>query len=157
MNLGWSVVMTNNIKIIANNKKARHDYFIEECYEAGMVLTGTEVKSLRAGKCSIKEAFVQIKDMEAWLKGATISHYTHGNLQNHEEQRSRKLLLHKREIKKIEMLIKTKRISVIPTKIYFSKGKVKIEIGLGKGKQNYDKRQEEAKKSADKKLRQGDF
>ena len=146
-----------NLKLIANNKKARHDYFIEENYEAGIVLQGTEVKSLRLGKCSIKEAYVQIKNDEAWLMGATISLYSHGNMNNHEEQRPRKLLLHKREIRKIEMEVKTKRVSVIPTKIYFEKGKVKVEIGLGKGKKNYDKRQEEAKKSADKKLRLADY
>jgi len=149
--------MTTKIKIIANNKKARHDYAILETYEAGLVLQGTEVKSLRLGKCSIKEAYVQIKDDEAWLMGATISLYSHGNMNNHEEQRSRKLLLHKKEIRKIETEVKTQRVSVIPTKIYFSKGKVKIEIGLGKGKRKYDKRQDEAKKSAEKKLRQGDY
>ena len=146
-----------SIKIIAQNKKARHDFFIDQTYEAGLVLQGTEVKSLRLGKCSIKEAYVQIKQEEAWLMGSTISLYSHGNRQNHEEQRPRKLLLHKREIKKIEMDIKTKRVSVIPTKIYFSKGKIKIEIGMGKGKKKYDKRQDEAKKSAEKKIRQGEY
>jgi len=149
--------MTTKIKIIANNKKARHDYLLTETYEAGMVLQGTEVKSLRLGKCSIQEAHVQIKNEEAWLIGSTISLYSHGNHQNHEEQRSRKLLLHKKEIKKIEMEVKTQRVSVIPTKIYFSKGKVKLEIALGKGKKKYDKRQDEAKKSVEKKLRQRDY
>jgi len=146
-----------SIKIIANNKKARHDYFITETYEAGMVLQGTEVKSLRLGKCSIKESYVQIKNEEAWLMVSTISLYSHGNMNNHEEQRPRKLLLHKKEIKKIEMEIKTKQVAVIPTKIYFNKGKVKVEIGLGKGKKKYDKRQDEAKRSVEKKLRQGDY
>jgi len=149
--------MTTKIKIIANNKKARHDYLLTETYEAGMVLQGTEVKSLRLGKCSIKESHVQIKNEEAWLIGATISLYSHGNHQNHEEQRKRKLLLHKKEIKKIEMEVKTQRVSIIPTKIYFSKGKVKLEIGLGKGKKKYDKRQDDAKKSVEKKLRQKDY
>jgi len=146
-----------SIKIITNNKKARYDFFIQETYEAGISLQGTEVKSLRLGKCSIKEAYVQIKNSEAWLMGATISLYSHGNMNNHEEQRSRKLLLHKKEIIKIENEVKTQRISVIPTKIYFNKGKVKVEIGLGKGKKKYDKRQDEAKKSAEKRLRQGDY
>lgn len=146
-----------SIKIIANNKKARYDYFLTDTYEAGIVLQGTEVKSLKLGKCSIKEAFVQIKNGEAWLIGSTISLYSHGNMNNHEEQRSRKLLLHKKEIIKIETEINTQRVSVIPTKIYFTKGKVKLEISLGKGKKNYDKRQDEAKKSAEKRLRQEDY
>jgi len=146
-----------SIKIIANNKKARHDYLLTETFEAGLVLQGTEVKALRSGKCSIKEAYVQIKNNEAWLVGSTISQYSHGNLNNHEEQRNRKLLLHKKEIVKIENEIKTQRVSVIPTKIYFTKGKVKLEIALGKGKKSYDKRQDEAKKSVEKKLRQGDY
>jgi len=145
------------MKIIAQNKKAKHDYFIEETYEAGLVLQGTEVKSLRLGKCSIKESYVQIKQHEAWLVGSTIALYSHGNRLNHEEQRPRKLLLHKREIKRLEMEVKTKRVNLIPTKIYFNKGKVKIELGVGKGKKKYDKRQDEAKKSAEKKLRQEDY
>jgi len=145
------------MKIIANNKKAHHDYTLMETFEAGIVLQGTEVKSLRAGKCSIKESFIQIKNNEAWLVGATISMYSHGNLNNHEEQRSRKLLLHKKEIVKIENEIKIQRLSVVPTKIYFTKGKVKLEFALGKGKKNYDKRQDEAKKSVERKLRQGDY
>ena len=145
------------MKIIANNKKARHDYNLLETYEAGISLQGTEVKSLRLGKCSIKEAYVQIKKEEAWLMGATIPQYTHGNRYNHQEQRSRRLLLHKKEIKKIEIEIKTQRVSVIPTKIYFSKGKVKLEIALGKSKKKYDKRQEDMKKAIEKKLRQGDY
>jgi SsrA-binding protein len=145
------------MKIIANNKKAHHDYTLMETFEAGIVLQGTEVKSLRAGKCSIKESFIQIKNNEAWLVGATISMYSHGNLNNHEEQRSRKLLLHKKEIVKIENEIKIQRLSVVPTKIYFTKGKVKLEFALGKGKKNYDKRQDESKKSVERKLRQGDY
>lgn len=145
------------MKIIANNKKAHHDYQLMETFEAGIVLQGTEVKSLRAGKCSIKESFIQIKNNEAWLIGATISMYSHGNLNNHEEQRSRKLLLHKKEIIKIENEIKTQRLSVVPTKIYFTKGKVKLEFALGKGKKSYDKRQDEAKKSVEKRLKQGDY
>jgi len=145
------------LKIIANNKKARHDYELMDTYEAGLVLVGTEVKSLRLGKCSIKEAFVQIKNQEAWLLGSTIGLYAHGNRQNHEEQRKRKLLLHKKEIVKLENEMNTKRLSLIPTKIYFSKGKVKIEIALGRGKKKYDKRQDDAKKSVEKRLRQGDY
>lgn len=141
------------MNIISNNKKAGHDYSLLEKYEAGMVLQGTEVKSLRLGKCSIKEAFVQIKGGEAWLVGSTISHYSHGNMENHEEQRPRKLLLHKSEIKEIEMEIKTQKVSVVPTKIYFSKGKVKLEFSLAKGKKKFDKRQDEVKKSVERKLR----
>lgn len=141
------------MNLISNNKKAGHDYSLLDKFEAGMVLQGTEVKSLRLGKCSIKEAFIQIKNGEAWLMGATISHYSHGNRENHEEQRPRKLLLHKSEIKKIEMEIKTQKVSVVPTKIYFSKGKVKLEFSLAKGKKKFDKRQDEVKKSVERKLR----
>lgn len=145
------------IKIIDNNKKARHNYTLIDTYEAGIVLQGTEVKSLRLGKCSIREAHVQIKGGEAWLMGATIGLYDQGNRYNHEEQRTRKLLLNKKEIKKLEQDIKIQRVAVIPTKIYFLKGKVKVEIATGKGKKNYDKRQDAAKKSVEKKLRQGDY
>lgn len=144
------------MNIISNNKKASHDYLLLETYEVGIVLQGTEVKSLRLGKCSIKEAYVHIKGGEAWLYGSTISLYSQGNRYNHEEQRPRKLLLHKKEIKKIEMEVKTQRVSIVPTKIYFTKGKVKLEISLAKGKKKYDKRQDEVKKSVERKIRQGD-
>jgi len=146
-----------SIKIIDNNKKARFNYTLLDTYEAGISLMGTEVKSLRLGKCSIKESYIHIKDGEAWLVGATIALYAQGNRYNHEEQRRRKLLLHKKEIKKIEHDIKTQRVTVVATKIYFSKGKVKLEIATGKGKKAYDKRQDAAKKSAERKIRQGDY
>ena len=145
------------MNLISNNKKAGHDFSLLEKFEAGIVLQGTEVKSLRLGKCSISEAFINIKNGEAWLIGATIAHYSHGNRENHEEQRQRKLLLHKSEIKKIEMEIKTQKVSVVPTKIYFSKGKVKVEFSLAKGKKKFDKRQDEVKKSVERKLRNKNY
>ena len=145
------------IKIIAQNKKARHDYQLIEVFEAGLVLVGTEVKSLREGKTSIAESFVQIKDGEAFLHNATIPLYKMGNRNNHQETRTRKLLLHKKEIKKIDEEVKQKRYTVVPTKLYFSKGKAKIEIALAKGKNLYDKRQSEKEKSVEKKIRQGDY
>ena len=143
------------MKVITNNKKAFHDYFITKTYEAGISLQGTEIKSLRLGKCSIKEAHVIIKNKEAWLIGSTIPIYTQGNIYNHEEQRKRKLLLHKKEIINLEFEVKTQRLALIPLKVYFTeKGKVKVEFGLAKGKKKYDKRQEEAKKSDLKKIKQ---
>lgn len=145
------------IKIIAQNKRARHDYQLIEMFEAGIVLQGTEVKSLREGKTSISEAFVQIRNGEAFLHNATIPQYKMGNRNNHEETRIRKLLLHGKEIKKINDEVNQKRYTIIATKLYFSSGKAKIEIALAKGKNLYDKRQSEKQKSVEKKIRQGDY
>jgi len=138
----------DNIKIIANNKKARHEYFIEDTFEAGMVLVGTEVKSLRQGKVNFMDSYAIIKKEEVYISGMHISPYEHGNINNVESDRDRKLLLHKSEIRKLIGKIQQKGYSLIPTKIYFKKSKVKIEIALAKGKKLYDKRQDLAKKDA---------
>ena len=133
-------------KLIANNKKAYHDYFILDTYEAGISLAGTEVKSLRMGKCSIKEAFIRIEDGEVFIYGMNISPYEKGNLFNKDPLRVRKLLLHRSEIQKILGKTKEKGIAVVPLKVYFHGGLVKVEIGLAKGKKLYDKRDDIAKK-----------
>ena len=136
------------IKTIAENRKAFHDYFIEEKYECGVVLVGTEVKSLRAGKANLKDSYVTIKDGEAFLVGVHISPYEMGNRFNLDPDRSRKLLMHKNEIIKLFSTIKQDGLTLVPTKCYFKDGKVKFEIGLARGKKNYDKRDVEAKKQA---------
>lgn len=134
------------MKLAANNKKAYHDYFIEETYEAGLVLHGTEVKSLRMGKCSIKEAFIRIENGEMFIYGMHISPYEKGNIFNKDPLRIKKLLLHKQQIRKLAGSSSEKGYTVVPLKVYFSNGRAKIEIGLAKGKKLYDKRQDIAKK-----------
>lgn len=136
----------SGIRLIANNKKAYHDYFIEDTYEAGIELAGTEVKSLRMGKCSIKESFVQIERGEVFIYGMHISPYERGNIFNKDPLRVRKLLLHSYEIRKIEAKIKEKGYTLVPLKVYFKGSLVKVEIGIAKGKKLYDKRQDIAKK-----------
>ncbi|MBR3517340.1 MAG: SsrA-binding protein SmpB [Lachnospiraceae bacterium] len=136
------------IKLVANNKKAFHDYFILEKYEAGISLVGTEVKSLRAGKCSIKEAYVRIDNGEVFVVGMNISPYEQGNIFNRDPLRVRKLLLHKSEINKLVGDTAEKGITIMPLQVYFKDGRAKMEIGLAKGKKNYDKRQDIAKKDA---------
>ena len=133
-------------KPIANNKKAYHDYFILENYEAGISLAGTEVKSLRMGKCSIKESFVRIENGEVYIYGMHISPYEKGNIFNKDPLRPRKLLLHKAEINKLLGKTREKGIAIVPLKVYFKGSLVKVEIGLAKGKKLYDKRQDIAKK-----------
>lgn len=134
------------MKLIANNKKAFHDYFIEDTYEAGIALAGTEVKSLRAGKCSIKESFIRVEKGEVYIYGMHISPYEKGNIFNKDPLRPRKLLLHKYEINKLLGKTKEKGIAIVPLKVYFKGSLVKVEIGLAKGKKLYDKRQDIAKK-----------
>ena len=136
----------DRIKLVANNKKAYHDYFILEKYEAGIALHGTEVKSLRMGKCSIKEAFIRVDNGEMYVYGMHISPYEKGNIFNKDPLRVRKLLLHKKEINKIFGNIKEQGITVLPLKVYFKGSLVKLEIGLSKGKKLYDKRADIAKK-----------
>ncbi len=136
----------DGIKLVANNKKAYHDYFIEEKYEAGLSLVGTEVKSLRAGKCSIKEAYVRIENGEAFVVGMNISPYEQGNIFNRDPLRVRKLLLHKSEIAKLAGAISKTGYTLMPLQVYFKDGRAKLEIGLAKGKKLYDKRQDIAKK-----------
>lgn len=133
-------------KLIANNKKVFHDYFVEETFEAGLVLHGTEVKSLRMGKCSIKEAFVQIDKGEIYVYGMHISPYEKGNLFNKDPLRTRKLLMHKVQINKLAGKGKEKGYTIMPLQVYFKDGRAKMEIGLCRGKKLYDKRQDIAKK-----------
>ncbi len=140
--------MSGNIKLIANNKKAYHDFFIEEKYEAGVCLHGTEVKSLRMGKCSIKEAYVRIEKGEMFVYGMHIAPYEKGNIFNRDPLRPKKLLLHKREILKLEQGIQAKGYTLVPLQVYFKDSRAKVEIGLAKGKKLYDKRQDIAKKDA---------
>ena len=134
------------MKLVANNKKAYHDYFIEEKYEAGLVLHGIEVKSLRMGKCSIKEAFIRIEKEEVYIYGMHISPYEKGNIFNKDPLRVKKLLLHKQQIRKLIGKSAEKGYTIVPLQVYFRDGRAKIEIGLAKGKKLYDKRQDIAKK-----------
>lgn len=134
------------IRLIANNKKAFHDYFIEDTYEAGIALAGTEVKSLRMGKCSVKESFVRVEGGEVYIYGMHISPYEKGNIFNKDPLRVKKLLLHRKEIDKIFGKMKEQGITVVPLQVYFSGSLVKVEIGLAKGKKLYDKRADIAKK-----------
>ena len=134
-----------SVKLIANNKKAYHDYFILETYEAGIALSGTEVKSMRMGKCSIKEAFIRVEKGEVFIYGMHISPYEKGNIFN-KDPRVRKLLLHRSEINKLLGKTKEQGITIMPLKVYFKGSLVKVEIGLAKGKKLYDKRQDIAKK-----------
>ena len=134
------------IKLVANNKKAYHEYFIEEKYEAGLSLVGTEVKSLREGKCSIKEAYINIDKGEAYIVGMNISPYEKGNIFNKDPLRVKKLLMHKYEINKLAGKIAEKGYTLVPLQVYFKEGKVKVEVGLARGKKLYDKREDIAKK-----------
>ncbi len=133
-------------KLIANNKKAYHDYFIEESYEAGIALHGTEVKSMRQGKCSIKESFIRIENGEVYVYGMHVSPYEKGNIFNKDPLRIKKLLLHKYEINKLSGKVAEKGLTLVPLQVYFKEGKVKVEIGLARGKKLYDKRQDIARK-----------
>lgn len=133
-------------KLIANNKKAYHDFFIDETYEAGIALHGTEAKSMRMGKCSIKESFIRIEKGEVFVYGMHVSPYEKGNIFNKDPLRVKKLLMHKYEINKLEGKIKEKGYTLVPLQVYFKEGKVKVEIGLARGKKLYDKRQDIAKK-----------
>ena len=141
------------------NRKARHDYFIEEEYECGLVLTGTEIKSIRDGKCNIGDSYALVRGGELFIINMFISHYEKGNIFNHDETRTRKLLMHKDEIKKINNKIKLDGYTLIPLKIYFKKNKAKVALGLCKGKKNYDKREtikeRDIKRQIDKRLKKG--
>ena len=133
-------------RMIANNKKAFHDYFVDETYEAGICLHGTEVKSLRLGQCSIKESWIRIQDGEMWIYGMHINPYEKGNLFNKDPLRVKKLLLHKAEINKLIGKTKEKGYTLVPLEVYFNHGKVKVKVGLCRGKKLYDKREDLAKK-----------
>lgn len=141
-------------KLIASNKKALHDYFVVQKIEAGLVLTGTELKSLRDGKAQLKDAYVIFKNDEAWLFGAHISPYTHGNLQNHDPERTRKLLLHRRELDKLKGQATEKGLSIVPLRLYFKGSRVKAEIAVVRGKKQYDKRETEKAREADREAAQ---
>ena len=142
------MAIQKGIKIIAENRKAFHDYFIDERFECGVALSGTEVKSLRAGKVNLKDSYCQVKDGEIFLIGVHISPYENGNRFNLDPMRSRKLLMHKKEIIRLYSRTKEDGLTLVPTKCYFKDSKVKFEIGLARGKKNYDKRDTEAAKQA---------
>jgi SsrA-binding protein len=142
------VAAEQGTKIIARNKRARHDYMIEDVVEAGHVLTGTEVKSLRAGRASLTDGFGMITDSEAWLHGVHIPEYTQGTWTNHEPRRIRKLLLHRKEIERLARSTQERGLTIVPLSLYFKDGKAKIELGLARGKRSYDKRQDLAKRYA---------
>ena len=144
--------MGENFKLIANNKKAYHDYFIDEKYEAGIELYGTEVKSIRMGKCSVKESFVRVDKGEIYVFGMNISPYEKGNIFNKDPLRIRKLLLHKSEIQKLDEKISQKGYTLVPLSVYFKGSLVKVEIGLARGKKLYDKRDDIAKKDQKREL-----
>ncbi len=137
-----------SVKLVANNKKAYHDYFIDEKHEAGIELYGTEVKSVRMGKCSIKESFVRIEKGELFIYGMHISPYEKGNIFNKDPLRIRKLLMHKQEIRKLDSKLAEKGLTLVPLQVYFKGSLVKVELGLARGKKLYDKRQDIAKKDA---------
>jgi len=143
-------------KIIAKNKRASYDYFLTEKFEAGLMLTGTEIKSLREGKVSIAECHITIdKNQEAWVNNMIIAQYEFGNINNHKEDRKRKLLMHKKEINYLYHEMKSKSLTIVPTIIYFTKNRVKLEIALAKGKKQHDKRQVEQKKNRGEKTQTG--
>jgi SsrA-binding protein len=136
-------------KILSDNRQAGHNYFLMERFEAGLVLTGTEVKAARAGKVQLKDAYAQVEGGEAWLINAHISPYTHGNRENHNPVRSRKLLLHRREIDKLQGKTRERGLSLIPTKMYLTKGRIKCELALARGKKLHDKREAERDRTAE--------
>ena len=136
-----------NIKIVCQNKKARHNYHILEVIEAGMVLLGTEVKSLRQGRANLKDSYARVKEGELFLMQSHISHYSHAYHDNHEPERVRKLLVHKREIKRLQGKTQEKGLTLVPLRIYFKEGKAKVELALARGKRTYDKREKLKRKT----------
>jgi SsrA-binding protein len=134
--------------VVARNRRARHDYHIEDTVEAGLVLTGTEVKSLRAGRASLNEAFAEVTDGEMWLHGLHIPEYTQGTWNNHEPRRTRKLLLHRKEIDRLASQVAERGFTIVPLSLYFSGGRAKVELALARGKRAYDKRQDLAQRDA---------
>jgi SsrA-binding protein len=140
-------------KVVASNREAYHNYHILETHECGIALTGTEVKSIREGRCNLKDGYAQIRKSEAWLMNVHISPYSHGNRENHEPTRARKLLLHRGEIDKLAGKVQEKGLTLVPTKMYFKGGRIKVEIGVAKGKKLYDKRETEKRRDADREVR----
>lgn len=145
-------MVKEEIKVVAQNKKARHDYFIEQTFEAGIVLKGTEVKSIRQGNVNLKDSYAGIKDGEIFVYGMHISPYEQGNIFNVDPVRDRKLLMHKREINRLTGLIQQKGLTIVPLRLYFNRGKVKLEIGVARGKKLFDKRSDIAKKDANREI-----
>jgi SsrA-binding protein len=143
-----------NGKILSDNRRAGHDYLLLDRFEAGMVLTGTEVKAIKAGKMQLKESYAAIDRNEAWLLNAHISEYSHGNRANHPAVRNRKLLLHRAEIEKLQSKTREKGLSLIPTKVYLKEGKIKCEVALARGKKLHDKREAERAKTAEAEARE---
>ena len=137
------------LKILSDNRQASHNYFLLDRFECGMVLTGTEVKAAKDGKVQLKEAYASVLDNEAWLVNAHISQYSHGNRENHPPIRNRKLLLHRREIDKLQVQTREKGLSLIPTKMYLKKGRIKCEIAVAKGKKLHDKREADRARTAE--------
>ena len=141
-----------DVKVVATNRKARHDYFLLDTFEAGIALLGSEIKSIRAGHISIKEAFVRIDGEEAWLIDAHISPYDQANRFNHEPRRPRKLLLHKKEITRLFEDVRRKGVTIVPVRVYLKKGRAKVEIAIAKGKKQFDKRHEIAKRDSQREI-----
>jgi len=141
------------IKVIAQNKKAFHDYFVEEKYECGIALFGTEVKSIRAGRVNLKESWAQVRRGEVWVEGMHISPYEQGNIFNRDPLRGKKLLLHRSEIRKLDALVMRQGYTLVPLELYFKDGRVKVQLGLCKGKQLHDKRDSMAKRDSDREIR----
>ena len=141
-------------KLVAQNRKARHDYHVEDTFEAGLVLVGTEVKSLRAGRASLQDGFAEVDDHEVWLLGVHIPEYTQGTWTNHSARRKRKLLLNRAEIDKIERRVNERGLTIVPLSLYFKDGRAKIEIGLAKGKKSWDKRNSIAERTANREKEQ---
>ena len=140
---------SDSSKVLSDNPQAGHNFFLLDRYEAGIALTGTEVKAAKAGKVQLRDAYASVEDNEAWLLNAHIAEYSHGNQFNHSPVRSRKLLLHRREIDKLREIIREKGLSLIPTRLYLKNGRIKCEIAVAKGKKLYDKRETERAKTAD--------
>ena len=145
--------MTKEEKVLAANRSAFHNYHISDKYEAGIALTGTEVKSAMDGRVQLKEAYVAVREGEAWLFNAHISPYSHGNRENHEPMRTRKLLLHKREIEKLDEVSVKQGMTLVPTQVYLKNGRIKVEVGVARGKKLYDKREAEMRRTVDRETR----
>jgi len=146
------VARPTGTKLIADNRRARHDYQLLERFEAGIVLTGTEVKSLREGRVQLAHAYADVRDGEVWLLGASIAEYAQGNVQNHTPDRDRKLLLHRREIDSLIGKVKERGLTLVPTRMYFKDGRVKVELALARGKEKVDKRRDIAKRDAERQI-----
>ncbi|MBR3928455.1 MAG: SsrA-binding protein SmpB [Clostridia bacterium] len=140
------------LKTVAQNRQARHDYFVEESFECGIELRGTEVKSIRLGKCNLKDSYASVEKGEMWVRGMHISPYEKGNIFNTDPMRPKKLLLHKVEIRKLEQAVMQKGLTLVPLSVYLKQGRMKMQLGLCKGKKNYDKRDDMAKRDAEREI-----